>query len=209
MSIFKPGKDFVPTDFDLNDAGIMLWSEKQVLFKKTSIPGLYSNFEWAREFQSQGNCYLLSINLNSWLSLAGGTACLHEKKKVKWEYLLDSKCLYIVRDYIFSGVGSKIEIIKSVGQQFQPVKSLYAHHSEVVFIQIEPVLDLILSVDKTGLVLLHELTELKFFRAFSLGVEIEGGGGEAVKLKVCVHLMGYFIFLDHQQTLHVFKYWCW
>lgn len=131
-------------------------------------------------------------------------ARFHEKKKVKWEHLLDSKCLEAMKEYIFYGLGSKIEIIKFVGDHFETVKSLYAHHSEVILIHTEPILDLILSVDKSGLVLIHELTELRFFRAFKLGVDFSGA--DVSKLKVCVHLMGYFIFLDHEQTIYVYKY---
>ena len=40
-------------------------------------------------------------------------------------------------------------------------------------IKTDPVLDLIISVDRSGLVLVHELTALRFFRAFHLGVNFE------------------------------------
>jgi hypothetical protein len=82
--------------------------------------------------------------------------------------------------------------------------SLFGHHSDVIFIKTEPLLDVILSVDKSGLVLIHELTELRFLRAFNLNIELTTE--DASKLKVCIHHMGYFIFLDHEQTIYVYKY---
>lgn len=55
------------------------------------------------------------------------------------------------------GCGSRIEIIKMVGDYFESVKSLFGHHSDIILIRTEPVLDLIVSIDKSGLVLVHEL----------------------------------------------------
>lgn len=38
-------------------------------------------------------------------------------------------------------------------------------------IRTEPLLDLMISVDRSGLVLVHELIDLRFMRAFHLGTE--------------------------------------
>ena len=70
-------------------------------------------------------------------------------------------------------------------------------------IRTEPLLDLMVSVDRSGLVLVHELIDLRFLRAFHLGTEFEGENGS--RLKVLIHSMGYFIFLDHEQTIYVYK----
>jgi len=58
-------------------------------------------------------------------------------------------------DYLFFGVGSKISIIKMVNDSFQEVTQLFGHHSQVILIRTEPSLDLVVSVDRSGLVLIH------------------------------------------------------
>ena len=71
-------------------------------------------------------------------------------------------------------------------------------------IKADTILDLLVSVDKSGLVLIHELTSLHFFRAFNIGVTFELK--DIKKLKLLIHQMGYFIFLDHEQTISIYKW---
>jgi hypothetical protein len=52
---------------------------------------------------------------------------------------------------------------------FQLYSTLYGHRDELVQVRADFLLDLILSVDRSGYVLLHELTDLRFLRAFQLG----------------------------------------
>jgi hypothetical protein len=146
----------------------------------------------------------MSVHLQRWITISGGFLWLNEKKKTKSKYPIDAQYLEIMGDYLFAGVGSKIEILKVQDDQIQAVGTLFGHHAEVILIRVEPSLDVILSVDKSGLVLLHEMTELRFFRTFHLGVEF--ADRNISKLKARIHRMGYFIFLDHEQTLHIYKY---
>jgi hypothetical protein len=55
------------------------------------------------------------------------------------------------------------------GEMFQLYSTLYGHRDELILVRADYVLDLILSVDRSGYVLLHELTDLRFLRAFQLG----------------------------------------
>ena len=58
---------------------------------------------------------------------------------------------------MFFAVGSKIVIVKIVNDGFQEMTQLFGHHSEVILIRTEPSLDLLVSIDRSGLVLVHEL----------------------------------------------------
>lgn len=81
---------------------------------------------------------------------------------------------------------------------------LYGHRDEIVLIKTDHSLDVIVSVDRSGLVLVHELTELRLLRAFEIGSDLEQEKAE--QLRLCVHQMGYYIFFDHDQTIWIFKY---
>jgi hypothetical protein len=73
--------------YQFNEAGLMVYSDSGVVFKKAAIAGFYNNFEWAREFESQSRlCFLLSINLNRWIALQSGFVRIYERKRLKCEY---------------------------------------------------------------------------------------------------------------------------
>lgn len=75
-------------------------------------------------------------------------------------------------NYIFHGSGSKVVILEMGGEMLQLYSTLYGHRDEVILLKTDFTLDLILSVDRTGYVLLHELTELRFMRALQLGSDL-------------------------------------
>ena len=137
---------------------MIIWSHDQVIFKKSSIAGIYNNFDWTHELESHGHCHLLSITHHRWITISGGLLRLFERRKLKSKYFIDAKCLEIVGEYILLGVGSKIDVLKMSGDELELVSPLFGHHSEIILIKADAVLDLILSVDKSGLVLIHELT---------------------------------------------------
>jgi hypothetical protein len=58
-------------------------------------------------------------------------------------------------NYIFHGCGSKLVILEMGGEMFQLYSTLYGHRDEVIIIRSDFTLDLILSVDRSGYVLLH------------------------------------------------------
>jgi hypothetical protein len=89
-------------------------------------------------------------------------------------------------------------------ERFEDCSILYGHRDEIILIKTDHLLDVIVSVDRSGYVLVHELTELRFLRAFQLGTDFEGE--QSQQLRLCVHQMGYFIFLDHEQSVWIFKY---
>jgi hypothetical protein len=76
-------------------------------------------------------------------------------------------------NYIFYSSGSKIVILEISGEMFEEYNTLYGHRDEVILIKTDFILDVIVSVDRSGYVLIHELTELRFLRAFQLGVNFE------------------------------------
>lgn len=136
VPIARPEKHSSIKGYQYNDVGIMLFTSTHVYFKKTSIPGFYNNFEWQREFECQANAiYLDSIYSNRWIALQQGCVRLHEKKKVKAELDIESRCLECMGDYLFFAVGSKISIIKIVNDSFQEITQLFGHHSEVILIR--------------------------------------------------------------------------
>jgi hypothetical protein len=72
--------------FQLNDAGLLVWSEATAVFKKAAIAGLFSSFEWSRECGNQGrSCVLTSVNLLKWVGVAGGVLRVLERGRVKME----------------------------------------------------------------------------------------------------------------------------
>lgn len=77
-------------------------------------------------------------------------------------------------NYIFYSIGSKIVILKIVREMFEVYSTLYGHRDEIILIKTDHLLDVIVSVDRSGYVLVHELTELRFLRAFQLGCDFEG-----------------------------------
>ena len=52
--------------------------------------------------------------------------------------------------------------------------TLYGHRDEIIHLKTGPSLDVMVSVDKSGFVLVHELTDLRFLRAFQLKTDFEG-----------------------------------
>jgi hypothetical protein len=54
-------------------------------------------------------------------------------------------------------------------QGFEVAETLYGHRDEIILIKTDLVMDIILSVDRSGYVLIHELTDLRFLRAFQIG----------------------------------------
>lgn len=119
------------------------------------------------------------------------------------EWAIESRCLDVMGNYVFYASGSKVVILEMGSESLSLCNTLYGHRDEVILIKADFILDVIVSVDRSGYVLVHELTELRFLRAFQLGTNFEKE--EAFQLRACLHRMGYFIFLDHEQTLWIFK----
>lgn len=142
--------------FQSNEAGIMVWSETNAVFKKAAISGLFGSFEWTRDCMNQGRlCVLSSVGQMRWLAVGGGVLRVMEKGKVKMERAVESRCIDCIGNYVFHGFGSKLVILEMGGEMFQLYSTLYGHRDELVQIKADYVLDLILSVDRSGYVLLH------------------------------------------------------
>ena len=54
-------------------------------------------------------------------------------------------------------------------QVFEVAETLYGHRDEIILIKTDLIMDIVLSVDRSGYVLIHELTDLIFLRAFQIG----------------------------------------
>jgi hypothetical protein len=78
------------------------------------------------------------------------------------------------------------------------VNSFYGHKNKICQIEVNSLLDIILSIDEDGLVLIHEFEEQRFLREFDLETK------EPI-INICIHEMGYFIFLTSDQKLIIFR----
>lgn len=45
--------------FQHNEVGLLLWSDEQVVLKKTVVAGLFHSYEWSREYVCYGRNYFL------------------------------------------------------------------------------------------------------------------------------------------------------
>lgn len=67
---------------------------------------------------------------------------------------------------------SKIIIERLSAKGLFKVGTLYGHKNQIIQIQAHLSLDLIVSVDRTGYVMVHELTDLRFMRSFQLNLDL-------------------------------------
>lgn len=98
--------------FQSNDAGLMVWSEANAVFKKAAIAGLFGSFEWTRDCVNQGRgCVLSSVGQMRWVTVGGGVLRVMEKGRVRMERAVESRCFDCIGNYVFHGYGSKLVIL--------------------------------------------------------------------------------------------------
>lgn len=100
--------------------------------------------------------------------------------------------------YIVYGFRSELVVMKiEPSYKLTRVGSFYGHKSNITTIEVSVMLDVVVSVDQGGLVLVHEFSKQKLMREFELGP-----GHEVTDL--CIHDMGYFIFFTKAQKLIIY-----
>lgn len=75
------------------------------------------------------------------------------------------------------------------------------HHDRIYKLAINEGIDILLSIDRDNLVLVHYLSSTKFLREFTLQMAPK----EMVK-EVRIHDMGYFLFFTTSQRILVYTY---
>jgi hypothetical protein len=92
-------------------------------------------------------------------------------------------------------------VVKVIENRFNlnQINSFSGHKNKICHIEVNESLDIVLSIDEDGLVLIHEFEEQRFLREFDLETK------EPI-VNICIHEMGYFIFLTKDQKLIIFKY---
>lgn len=89
------------------------------------------------------------------------------------------------------------------------VHSFYGHKSRIVILKSSPILDIIVSVDEDGLVMVHEFDNLLLMREFEVNKTFQANFDNKIKLiDMQIHKMGYFIFLTETQKIFIFTYFC-
>lgn len=78
---------------------------------------------------------------------------------------------------------------------------LYGHHDQIYKLAINEGIDILLSVDRDNLVLVHYINSRKFLRSFTLEIT----PNEEVR-EVRIHDMGYFLFLTSTSRILLYSY---
>lgn len=85
----------------------------------------------------------------------------------------------------------------------EQLQILYGHNNEVVSIEINDILNIIVSIDKDGYIMIHSIISLRFLKSFNVGkeekdvisaVKIHPNGLILIHSKNFIHLYKLFIF---------------
>ena len=152
--IYKGGA----TSFQYNDSGVLICGTEEVIFKKAAISGLYHVFESNKDYQlSYQVCALTSMVRLRMIYLEGGVLKVFERGKVKSELSVQARHVECLGHYVFYGAGSKINILKvEMDDHLELYSTLYGHRDEIIQLKTDASMDVMVSVDRSGFVLVHE-----------------------------------------------------
>ena len=152
-----------------------------------------------RSYASEGSVIKnFDFNNSVWFTLKDGTFRIYDRKQCMLEVDCQMQCFSNFGKYIIYGYRSELVVCKiETNSKVVKVGSLYGHKSNIYRIDTCVILDVVVSVDHGGLVLVHQFSKLKLLREFELGAEQE-------VTDLCIHEMGYFIFFTRSQKLIVY-----
>ncbi len=103
------------------------------------------------------------------------------KRILKLTSQIEAQCIDVIGSYLVYSKKSSLYIGQYDGVLNRLInkKTLYGHKDEIIYLTCSKSLDLILSVDLEGFVIVHELQNLVFLRNFQLPLEKEWSRNDA------------------------------
>lgn len=188
--------------FQLQPQGLVLIADRQLTFLSTNF-SIVSRADGKSCDTVSSRCTLLSEKDMSWVTTLDNHLHIYRNRKLRTKLKLESDTyLLTLKHQLVRAQGSQLLVQELTGNdQLTSPQRLFGHQEEVVVLCANENVDVLVSVDRDNLVLVHYISTLKYLRTFKLGLNF----GEAV-LQLRIHDMGYFVVLTSDNRLLVYTF---